>query len=201
MVGGDSAHPRAAGFDIPASLIEREATGLELIMHARSRWGVPADMSLTMAQVKLADWLMSDPADLSIAIEAAGIDLGGVLAGTAKLHAEQGLVIYNLTGGLIRLRDWTNSYSAAGLPPETLPAAEGDDGAASASPAPSSPIIHGTLGARDVGKLFRCIRGEGENRYILTGQGISLALDRGSAADIVSCLANALGIELPEPRR
>jgi len=178
----------AAGavFEIPAALIEREATGIELIRHVRSLWGVRADARFFVGTVKFADWLMSDPAGLPGLMAARGINIGAVLADTAVLLPGQVLSINRLSGGAIAIGDWARPFADSAVPDRLEPDRE------------ALAIVQGTLGAKVSGRLFRCIRGGGENRYILTGQGVSLALDRGSAADIVRCLAEALGIDLAQ---
>lgn len=193
----------AGGFHIPSHLIETQAGGRRLIEWVWAIWGDVGGMpELTAGKVKLAGWLMGDHPARVAAVEWIGISITDLLAARVDIDTRQAIALEEISGGEIALCDWTKSYSDAGELPPKPPAALGDDAAEFAPPAASSPlpIVHGTLGETAIGKLFRCVRGSGQNRYILTGQGISLALDRGSAADIVECLADALGVELVERR-
>jgi hypothetical protein len=183
------------GFHIPAELVDREAGGLALIMHAQSLCGTPK-RPIMMAQLLLAEWLLTDPATLPAAVEEGGLDVAAVLSGVGVPLPEGALFLLNLTGGAIRLADWTRAYSAG---PATSSPAGG--GAAEPSAPPPTPIVQGLLGQTPNGRLFRCIRGEGENRYVLTGLGVSVALDRAAATDIVEVLAQALGITVYRPER
>lgn len=197
------AHPHGGRFHIPSHLIETQAGGRRLIEWVWAIWGEVGAMPAPSAgRVKLAGWLMGDHPARVAAVELAGISITDLLAARVDIDTAQGVLLEEVTGGEISLSDWTRPHSDAGDIPPKAPASLGDDMAAIAPPAVSSPhpIIHGTLGATAMGKLFRCVRGGGNNLFILTGQGISLALDRGSAADIVESLADALGLELMERR-
>jgi hypothetical protein len=208
MAGGFEVSAADSGapcrFTVPQGLIDREARGLDLIMHARSLWGVPADWPVMMAPYMLAEWIMTDPPALVPAIERGGLNVGGVLAGVDQPSPTAAHFLHNLTGGAIRLADWTRPYSGAGEP------------AAATSPGhfvlvgeneycrtfTISPIVHGKLGEREPGStLFRCIRGEGQNRFVLTGLCVAWALDRGAATSAAQALAGALGLQLVEPEQ
>ncbi|ABQ68566.1 hypothetical protein Swit_2207 [Rhizorhabdus wittichii RW1] len=185
----------AGGFHIPIYLIEQQASGLQLVHWVRNIWGPrDPDADPTAAVVKLAAWLLAEPARVG-AVEAAGISIADVLGDRIALSPETGRLLHEITGGEIGLHDWTRPYSAAVSVPHGGPAAEGDDGARIAPPTPSSPMpfVHGRLGETAPGRLFRVIRGDGEDRYILTGLGVSWAMDRGAAEAALTALADALG--------
>ncbi|WP_347269870.1 hypothetical protein [Rhizorhabdus histidinilytica] len=216
----------AGGFHIPIYLIEQHASGLQLVHWVRNIWGPrDPDADPTAAVVKLAAWLLAEPARVG-AVEAAGIAIADVLGDRIALSPETGRLLHEITGGEIGLHDWTRPYSAAVSVPHGGPAAEGDDG--EVPPAPSSPaetvfavakaglvidrmktvfgepftsapMVHGRLGETAPGRLFRVIRGDGEDRYILTGLGVSWAMDRGAATAAMIALARALGAEVLFP--
>lgn len=189
------------GFSVPKFLIEAEATGLRLIDYVRQIWG-SADRSLPLlvGQVKFADWLMSDPAELPALVEAGGIEIDALLI-AGQLSDQHARYLFELTGGAIGPSDWRRLHSSA---PATSPRdAEALAGAAAAEIAPPAeaaplhpshpPIVQGRLGECPPGRLFRCVRGVGENRFLLTGLGIAMALDRASATAAYEALGQALG--------
>lgn len=215
----------AGGFHIPIFMMEQQASGLQLVHWVRNIWG-PRDPEAdpSAAVVKLAAWLLAEPTRVE-PVEAAGIAIADVLGDRCALSPETGRLLHEITGGEIGLHDWTRPYSAAVSVPHGGPAAEGDDGGSTAPPAPSSPVfivgegipglspenivfgepftsapmVHGRLGEIASGRLFRVIRGDGEDRYILTGLGVSWAMDRGAATAAMIALARALGAEVTFP--
>lgn len=204
------------GFHIPAALLDREAAGLDLIMHARSLWGVVADAPMSMAQVKLADWLMADPVALTDMIADAGVDLGAVLAGTPP-QPRQALTIYNMTGGLIRLGDWARGHGggagapavdAGDMPADGAPIVSIDSGVTDArfwvsrddvavrSIAGGVTFGPATLGQVEPGPLFRCDADAEGKTFLLAGLSCTWRLDRASATAAATALADALGMTL-----
>lgn len=207
------------GFSVPRFLIEAEATGLRLIDYVRQIWGSADRCSPLLAgQVKFADWLMSDPVELPALVEAGGIEIDALLI-AGQLSDQHARYLFELTGGAIGPSDWLRLHSSA---PATSPRdAEALAGAAAAEIAPPAeaaplhpshpptaapisglsdapginhpPIVQGRLGECSPGRLFRCVRGMGENRFLLTGLGIAMALDRASATAAYEALGQALG--------
>lgn len=191
----------AGGFEVPTYLIDTEASGRRLIDYVRQILNAPlTGVSITVAHVKLADWLMSDPVTLPRLVEEHGINIAALLSGAAVPAPMQARDLWILTGGAIRLGDWLRPYpDADALAPREQSASAGA-GAAEiappAEPAPLSPyhppIVQGRLGEQVAGRLFRCVRGVGENRFLLTGLGVALALDRAAATSAYEVLGQAL---------
>lgn len=198
----------AGGFHIASGLVDRKASGIELIEWARQCWSGEGAF-LPVAIVKLADWIMADPTHRPRMVEACGIGLGELLCDKLKATPELALALYNLTGGSIHLVDWTVAHSDAVISHDQAAVSPGDGGDRVAPLDPSSPlnpdvhpiVIHGTLGATAIGKLFRVVRGPGRNCFVLTGLGVALALDRGAAMDALEELATALNVTISAPER
>ncbi|MCZ4340596.1 hypothetical protein O4H52_03185 [Sphingomonadaceae bacterium G21617-S1] len=236
MEPGGISTPLNTCFSIPAELVDRESGALALIIHAQGLHG-RARGPIRMAQLLLAEWLLTDPAELPGAVETAGIALGEVLAGVIPPSPQAALCLYNLTGGAIRLADWTRFYDRAS-DQASSPQGDGADRVPAPSPTitrdfvnelgnriritiegPASvsenlltpvevaelvagltarPIVHGRLGETPPGKLFRVIRGEGAEPYILTGLGCSWALTHADAMGMLGELATALKISVAD---
>jgi hypothetical protein len=215
----------AAGFHVPSYLVETGAGGHRLVDWVRQIWGDAALPAPCPAQLALAGWIMADPPARSRAIEAAGLDIVDLLANRAPITPLTIADLCEITRGAVTLADWPRPYHASpdaspnqapsGAGGGDLPGAGDTSTRATPPPTPSAitalddapgiahaPIVHGRLGECAPGsRLFRCIRGEGQNRFILTGQGVALALDRASAADALECLADALEVQiLDDPR-
>lgn len=192
-------------FTVPAYLIETEASGRRLIDYIQKIMA-PHHGPVTVAHVKLADWMMSDPVMLPALVERSGIDIAALLGGGVALTPEQGAYIFEITGGAIRLADWLRRYpDVEGLAPREPSASAGAGAAETAPPAEPAPlplspdhppIVQGRLGELASGRLFRCVRGVGENRFLLTGMGVALALDRAAATAAYETLGQALGRDI-----
>lgn len=197
----------AGGFHIPTYLVERQVSGLQLVHWVRGVWGSrDPENGPTAAVVKLAAWLLADLADVPArikAVEAAGVNVADVLGDRVPLTPETGLLLHQLTNDAVGLHDWSRPYSAAATVPMSGLAADGDDGAEIAPPAPSSPPFptHGRLGETPAGPLFQCVAGTGtggEGRFVLIGLAQTWAFDRSQATAAAQALAVALGFRLVE---
>ncbi|ARR54572.1 hypothetical protein HY78_14600 [Rhizorhabdus wittichii DC-6] len=193
-------------FTVPAYLIETEASGRRLIDYVRQILDAPLTEGITVGHVKLADWMMSDPVVLPKLVEQGGIAIDALLTDRARLTPEQGAYLFTMTGGAIRLADWLRPYpDVEGLAPREPSASAGAGAAETAPPAEPAPlplspdhppIVQGRLGEMASGRLFRCVRGVGENRFLLTGMGVALALDRAAATAAYEALGQALGRDI-----
>ncbi len=179
------------GFQIPAELIDAQASGLQLVQHVRAEIGarVAPLPPIRTADVKLADWLMTDPVILPRLLEGQGIDLAGLLSRSAPVWPEHAMHLGQMTGGAIRFRDWLESYSpSAAVPPRGDADAEGGG---AVEPAAPPPIVHGRLGETPSGPLFQAVRWFG-NVTLVTGLGVTLALDDSQLAALHAAAGRAL---------
>jgi len=179
-------------FHIPAELIERQATAIDVILFVRDERGCPGG-AISIAQAKLAEWLLSDPDALPPLLSGNGIDIGHVLSGTpSTIGREDAEFIGLITGGWIGWTDWFSFHIApASEPPERAGAKGGGAEEVTSLALPPVPFWQGRLGETPSGPLFRTIRLFGRLTMI-AGMGLSITLDDSQLAALHAATGEAL---------
>ena len=194
----------AGGFHIPSFMVEQQKTGRELVAWVRDIWG--GERIETVGQVKLAGWLMADPAARPRQAEAIGADLSALLSGKAVPGHRLCLALGELTDYAIAPDEWTKSYNGGplDLAPAEIPAPGRviviEEGCETPPHLREATRVRGTLGQTEGGPLFSCDRVAPNRLLLASSMGWTVGLDRAGATAMFEALAGALGVALPERR-